>query len=195
MTIDNSAIEISGLIQVSKWMSVLFASGAALAASVCVLWLRKQPRFTVGQLKLSVSEFPYVAACFTAAHLFLTWVFIQRIDSLRGAGPQVSSDAWKTLTGSAAFVFFNMQARVWEPSSGPFGMGGYFAAPNDTAFWASFAFALLGIAAVALSGLPRRMSAKSRNMRLLSALALGSTVASVNWIIGSRWAIAASSLR
>lgn len=186
-------IQIDGLVQITKWISFLIVSGAALAGCVCVLRLIKQTDFMIGQLKLSLSQFPYVVMAFTAAHSFLLWILTQRVTAMHGAGAQIAQRAWLAVTSSDALVFFNMRPRVWKPHGSPFGTGAFVAQNTDTAYWATFGFAIITIAAIVAARLPSE-SLSNRPRRIFSIFSLGCVLASANWIIGSRWAIALSSL-
>ena len=186
-------LQIDGLVQIAKWISALIMSGAGLAACVCVLRLLKQTDFTIGQLKLSLSQFPYVILAFTGAHFFLMWIFVQKVAATRNSGVEVAHRAWLAVTSSEAFVFFNMQPRVWHLDGGPLRSGAFVAASTDTAYWATFAFVIVIIAAVVASRLPS-VSQPINTRRIFSQLAFACSLALANWIIGSRWATAASSL-
>jgi hypothetical protein len=187
------ANDTKGLLQIAKWISLLILSGSTLSACVCVLRLLKQTDFTVGQLKLSLSMFPYIIASFTGAHCFLAWIFSQRVAVVRNEGLTVSKEAWSELINSEAFVFFNMKPRIWSATAGPFGIGTYVASSTDTAFWCTFAFATVLIAAVVASRLPISTSPFRKNL-VFDLLSIGCVIALVNWIIGSQWSIAATSL-
>ena len=186
--------DVDGLLQIANWVSYLALTGLGLAASVYVLRFLKQPKFKVGQLKLPISKFSYLAFAFTAAHLYLMGLFLQKVMAVRQAGVAASRDAWARLINSGGFIFAGMHPRIWTTAGGPFGMGGYVAAFNDLAFWVKVAYSLLLIGAIALSLLPDTAKRRPSPRQILWVLAVGCVVASMNWIIGSRWAIAASSL-
>jgi hypothetical protein len=184
---------IAGLVQIAKWINWLLLSAVALAASVCVLRATGQTELLLGQIKLSVSRFPHIAFALTVVHGFLTWIFVQRVAGLRNADTQISKQAWVSLTNSEAFVFFNMQPRRWNGTGGVFGGGSYVATATDTAFWATLAFAICLIAAVVSSRFPVR-PVQLQTQRVFTLLMVACTLASINWVIGSQWAIAASTL-
>ncbi len=189
---DSIKLQIDGLLHVCKWISGLLLGGVGISLAVVVLRLTNQVEFTAGQVKLRLAYFPYVVGAFTIAHAFLTWVFAQQVETILANGRTVSRNAWNSLTTSEAFLFFNMKPRVWNPH-GPFGLGTYVASAIDAAFWATSAFAALLIIAVIASLIPASKQ-KRREIDFLGITALGCTLASVNWVIGSRWAIQASAL-
>jgi hypothetical protein len=93
---ESDKLAISGLVQVAKWISVIIMTATTLAATVCALRITKQVDFTVGQVKLKITAFPYIVAALTMAHLFLTWGFVQ---------------------DPAAFIGTNLQY-LWLPPNG-----------------------------------------------------------------------------
>jgi hypothetical protein len=195
VTPSDGAIELDGLVTLCKWVSTLLLTGSLLSLIVLVLRVTKQVEFTIGQLKLKLSYLPYVLAGFTCAHIFLTWMFIQRTTAIIAQGPALSQVAWRRVTSSEAFVFYNMRPRIWQPSSGPFGLGTYVASSADTAFWASFVFAIAVVVGVTASLYPEVQLTRADLFRHATrTAALGSALALANWVIGSRWAIQASAL-
>jgi hypothetical protein len=187
-------LAISGLVQVAKWISFLIMTATGLAATVCVLRITKQVEFTVSQVKLKLSAFPYVVAVVTLSHLFLTWGFVQEVSSVRSLGSDAAVFAWRSLTESDAFVFNGMWPRVWRSSSSHWFHGFYLARSADRAFWATAIFAVLTEFGIALSLTPLREKVFAARLRTLRVFSLGSALALLNWIIGTHWAIAASSL-
>jgi hypothetical protein len=131
---------------------------------------------------------------FTGAHLFLTWIFFQRVAVLRSDGLEVSKLAWRKLITSEPFVFFSMRPRIWANAAGPFGTGTYVASSADTAFWCALGYALVLIAAIVASRLPLRPLRKLPKRKIINLLAFACVLALINWMIGSQWSVAASSL-
>ena len=194
MTTDVTTEYVAGLVQVAKWISMVIMAGVGLCATVIALRLLNQTELKFGQVVLKLRQFPALLVAMSVAHLFLTWMFAQRVEMVTRQGDTAEISAWLKLQNSDAFVFNNMKPRLWAPAAGPFGSGAFVAASGDTAFWATFSFSIGVIASVACSLTPSYIRRSTRALHYFQVTALGCAIAGVNWLIGSRWAIAASSL-
>lgn len=190
---ETGAIYADGLISIAKWVTYLILAGVGLAGTVIIMRFLKRTEFTLGQIKFPIRKVPFVLAGFSLAHLFLTWMLTQKVDLIKGTGVESSKYAWTKLVNSEAFVFHGMQPRLWEPDGGLLGLGWYAAPSTDTAFWASFAFAIAVMISVTMSIWPKP-GKRFKIWPIFDAVAMGCTMAAVNWLIGSRWAIALSTL-
>jgi hypothetical protein len=89
-----------------------------------------------------------------------------------------------------------MQPRILGTAHWPLGKV-YFAQSTDTAFWLTTAFTISLIVAVVLTLSSNNIQAKPAKLKFamwFNFMAVGCALAGVNWLIGSQWAIAASSL-
>ena len=194
MTTDVTTAYVVGLVQVAKWISIVIMSGVGFCATVIALRLLNQTELKFGQIVLKLRQFPALLVAMSVAHLFLTWMFAQRVAMVTRQGDKAGIYAWLKLETSDAFIFNNMKPRLWEPTAGPFGYGAFVAASADTAFWATFSFSVAVIASVVCSLTPSYVSRFTRARHYFQVSALGCAIAGVNWLIGSYWAITASSL-
>lgn len=193
MTPEFASINIDGLVQVAKWISLVILTATGLCATVVLLRLLKQVEFTLAQAKFRLAHFPYVLSALSVAHAFLAWVLSQKVDILAAAGRPVATQAWTTLVNSEAFVFNNMQPRLLAKGLGPFGIDAYSAAASDTAYWCALSFAVLSIVAYVASRWPIPPF-PAKPWQQLSDASAASFLAGINWYIGSVWAVDASRL-
>jgi hypothetical protein len=192
VTPDVSEIQIEELLQIAKWINLVIMTGLTLSAVVIILRALRQGEFSIGQLKLKLKFFPYILVAMSLAHFFLSWMFIQNAQELLTKEANVRKLAWLKITTSDAFIFNNMQPRLWDPTAGPFSLGAYITPFTDTAMMASAVFALVAIVSVVTSLWPE--TSRPRVASFILHLEFGCAIAAANWLIGSRWAIALSSL-
>lgn len=191
MEAELATIRLNAIVQIAKWISYFIILGGSLSLTVAIMRLTGTERFKVGQVEVPLSRFVYVVAALTAAHGFLTLVFVQRVSGIVALGKKPMELAWERLSGSEAFVFYNMKPRKLSELSWPFGPG-YLAEGADTAFWFTTFLAIGLVVAVMLSSNSREGPRFVANA--WDRLAVACLLAAANWLIGSQWAIAASSL-
>jgi hypothetical protein len=185
---------IDGLLAVAGWINTLVCAGAMLSLVAILSFAVGMRRFKVLGIDTDLSFFPLALVGLTIGHAYATWLFVRKCSLLLTEGGTTASDAWMALTNKGGLIFSEMHPRLLTDGIGPFDWSAYVISNADPAAWLTAAFAVVALMAVIITlSTVKVKRLTSMQTRLFSVL-VGWTIGLANWLIGSQWAIAASSL-
>jgi hypothetical protein len=167
------------------WVNEVVVAGVILSATVCFLRYRRQEEFEVLSVKFPLKLFPLFCLGYTCAHAYCAYIFASICYS---SSP--SPQAWLALTLKGPLVFNGMLPRdkLWDI---PFPFGVHIPVTHirssDPTLWLFYSFC--GVIYFGFTWSCELAGFSTRKTRSLAVLLLVS-----NWIVGSFWANAASTL-
>jgi hypothetical protein len=110
---DKTDYVVDNVINSATWINDVLVAGAALAGTVCLLKAFKKQEVKVwGDLTIDLSYSWVVFSIFTAAHFYVTYVFVQAASAAQAAGAESSAAAWNKLTTSTLLFFHGLISRL-----------------------------------------------------------------------------------
>lgn len=172
----------------AEWLNGLLVFGASLAGSVLLLKLWGQDEVEVWKVKIKTGEAWTMFALLTIGHAFLTVELVEDCYSIFYYHHELTHAAWENLQ---TLVFFkHMVPRIHSRDIliGRYPIHVYrIDVGHDVASWLIYG----GIIVLFFSIFD--FKAKDGSRRLFTSFA-AALICSVNWFIGSQWAVAVSEL-
>lgn len=185
---------LEGIFNIVSWLNFYILGSFALSISLILAIIFKNKLINFFQMEIPLKYYPFTMIALTLIHAFLALKIIHKVNDIFPSIQNFRGEAWNKIIDSEYFILNGMEPRRFYSDGGILGEGGYQTFSIDLTFFATFIFSITIVISIYLSlGLWRKFN-NNNLITVYIKFSIACTFASINWIIGSQWAIAISKI-